>query len=69
MSSENLWCIYQKALATTGVENFRHNYTPLLEDVIQALKPIYQDLSKKELLERCLGCYAQNANESLNQLI
>ncbi|XP_025992970.1 uncharacterized protein LOC105198260 isoform X1 [Solenopsis invicta] len=69
MSGENSWCPYQKALAITGVENFQHNYTPLPENVIQAIKPIYEDLSKDELLERCLGGFTQNANESLNQLI
>lgn len=69
MSGENSWCRYQKALATTGVENFKHDYTPLPQDVIQAIKPIYEDLSKDELLERCLGGFTQNANESLNQLI
>ncbi|XP_044592130.1 uncharacterized protein LOC123270228 [Cotesia glomerata] len=69
MSGENSWCSYQKALATTGVENFNHDYTPLPQDVIEAIKPIYEDLSKDELLERCLGGFTQNANESLNQLI
>lgn len=54
---------------TIGVQNFKHNYTPLPEDVIQAIKPIYEDLSRDELLERCLGSFTQNANESLNQLI
>nr|XP_036230996.1 uncharacterized protein LOC118683174 [Bactrocera oleae] len=69
MSGENSWCSYQKALATTGVENFKHDYTPLPQDVIQAIKPIYEDLSKDKLLERCLGGFTQNANKSLNQLI
>ncbi|CAB3247586.1 unnamed protein product [Arctia plantaginis] len=69
MSGENSWCSYQKALATTGVENFKHDYTPLPLDVIEAIKPIYEDLSKDELLERCLVGFNQNVNESLNQLI
>ena len=68
-SGENSWCPYQKALATTGVENFKHNYTPLPADVMKAIQPVYEDLSKDELLERCLGGFTQNANESLNQLI
>lgn len=69
LRGKNSWCPYQKALATTGVDNFKHKYTPLPEDVIQAIKPIYEDLSKDELLERCLGGFTRNANESLNQLI
>lgn len=68
-SGENSWCPCKKALATTRVKNFRHNYTPLPENVLQAIKPIYEDLSRDEFLERCLGGFTQNANESLNQLI
>lgn len=61
------WCGYQKALAEG--KPFKHEYTPLPEDVLNAIKPIYEDLSKDELLERCLGGFTQNTNESLNQLI
>lgn len=59
------WCAYQKALATTGVINFEHNYDPLPQDVLSALEPIYTDLSKDELLIRCLGGLTQNNDESL----
>ena len=68
-SGENSWCPYQKALATTEVENFKHDYNPLPQDVLKAIKPIYEDLSKDELLERCVGGFTQNNNESLNQVI
>lgn len=63
------WCKYQKALATTGIEDFHHSYEPFPDEVITAIEPIYQDLSKEELLQRCLGGFTQNNNESLNQLI
>ncbi|XP_050464557.1 tigger transposable element-derived protein 1-like [Cataglyphis hispanica] len=33
------------------------------------LKPVYEILSKEELLQRCLGGYTQNNNESYNQKI
>lgn len=33
------------------------------------MKPIYKDLSEDELLERCVGGFTQNNNESFNQLI
>jgi len=33
------------------------------------LLPIYEDLSNDNLLQRCLGGYTQNANESFNGLI
>nr|XP_036678349.1 uncharacterized protein LOC118879563 isoform X2 [Drosophila suzukii]XP_036678357.1 uncharacterized protein LOC118879567 isoform X2 [Drosophila suzukii] len=63
------WCEYQKALATTGIEDFHHSYEPFPDEVITAIEPIYEDLSKDELLQRCLGGFTQNNNESLNQLI
>ena len=66
---KNSWCPYQKALAATGVPNSEHDYNPLPEDVLKAIKPLYEDLSKDELLERCVGGFTQNNNESLNQLI
>lgn len=56
-------------MATTGIKEFRHNYEPLPADVLVAIKPIYEDLSKDALLERCVGGFTQNNNESLNQLI
>lgn len=33
------------------------------------IRPIFKDLSKTELLSKCLEGYTQNANESLNGLI
>ena len=48
---------------------YKHDYDPLPSEVSSAIKPIYEDLSKEELLERCVGGFTQNNNESLNQLI
>ena len=44
-SGEHSWCPYQKSLARKGVENFKHNYTPLPADVMKAIQPVYEDLS------------------------
>lgn len=65
------WCAWQRASATNTLSSFKHDYTPLPDDVLTAMKPIYEDLtiSKDELLERCVGGFTQNNNESLNQLI
>ena len=41
----------------------------LPEAVMEAIKPIYKDLAKTELLTKCLEGYTQNANESLNSVI
>lgn len=47
-----------------------YTHKPALHpDVIEAITSIYQELSKADLLERCLGGYIQNSNESLNALI
>lgn len=37
--------------------------------MIKAIRPIYQQLSSDNLLERCVGGFTQNANESMNNLI
>ena len=39
------------------------------EEIKQHLLPIYEDLSKDNLLERCLGGHTQNANESFNATV
>ncbi|KYN31554.1 hypothetical protein ALC56_14435 [Trachymyrmex septentrionalis] len=44
-------------------ENLRH------EDCLPGADNIYEDLSKKDLLQRCLGGYMQNANESFNSTV
>lgn len=63
------WCAWQRASATNTLSSFKHDYNPLPDDVLTAIKPIYKDLSKDELLQRCVGGFTQNNNESLNQLI
>lgn len=35
----------------------------------EAIKPIYDDLSRDELLQRCLGGYTQNTNECFNKVV
>lgn len=68
-SGEDSWCEWQNAAAANALQSFRHSYTALPTDVLEAIKPIYEDLSKDALLQRCLGGFTQNNNESLNQLI
>lgn len=62
------WCAYQKAQATNSLEKFKH--PPALSEEAQTiLKPIYEDLSKDDLLKRCLGGNTQNNNESFNMCV
>ncbi|XP_036148055.1 uncharacterized protein LOC118647367 [Monomorium pharaonis] len=63
------WCAWQCASAKGELASFKHDYNALPKDVLDAIEPIYKDLSKQELLERCVGGFNQNNNESYNQLI
>lgn len=60
------WCKYQAAQAKG--EAYDHP-PPLHPDVQKHIFSIYQDLSNKDLLERCIGGHTQNANESFNATI
>lgn len=60
------WCKWQSSQATG--QNYVHP-PPLHADVQKHLLPIYEDLSRDDLLTRCLGGYTQNANESFNALV
>ncbi|KZC13116.1 hypothetical protein WN55_05539, partial [Dufourea novaeangliae] len=51
-----------------SLRSFEHAL-PLHPDVQKYLLPIYQDLSKKDLLERCVGDHTQNVNESFNSTV
>ncbi|XP_077277655.1 uncharacterized protein LOC143905880 [Temnothorax americanus] len=44
-------------------------FSTLPKTVLDSIKPIYENLSNDKLLERCVGGYTQNSNESFNQLI
>lgn len=63
------WCTWQRAFASDKLASYSHDYKPLPSDVLTAIKLIYVDLSKEELLERCIGGFNQNNNESYNQVI
>ena len=65
------WCFFQKAIAnkkTPGAHD-KNVGTPLKEEYLKKLLPIYQRLSSDDLLKRCLGCKTQNSNESLHSMI
>ena len=62
---EDSWCSYQRAKATNDLKKYKHK-PPLSSQVFEAIKPVYEDLSREELLERCVGGYTQNSNESFN---
>lgn len=51
------------------LSEFKHDYLPLDPEVEKGLKPIYEDLSQHELLDRYKGSNTQNNNESYNGLL
>lgn len=62
------WCGYNKAIADGTHANFLHK-TIMPSSVMDAIKPIFKDLSHPKLLCRCLGGKTQNNNESINSVI
>lgn len=65
------WCWYQARAHAEDpeIEAALEYDPPLHPDVAEAIYPVYKELSKDDLLNRCLGGYTQNSNESLNALI
>ena len=63
------WCSWQRASASGQLASYKHDYKALPIEVLNAIKPIYKDLSSENLLERCVGGFTQNNNESFNQII
>ena len=61
------WCKHLQA-ETTGDGPQPHN-TTIPPDFIPFVKPIFEDLCKKELLKKCLLGATQNRNESFNALV
>ncbi|GFS95888.1 uncharacterized protein TNCV_2259491 [Trichonephila clavipes] len=70
-AGENAWCFYQSATAN-GEKPNNHKLnvgTPINEKFLSKILPNYQRLASNELLERCIRCGTQNANESLHSMI
>lgn len=61
------WCDFQRAAANGEV--FEHPPATISPMLKEHLLPVYLDLSKDALLERCLGGHNQNANESFNATV
>lgn len=63
---EDSWCSWQCAKATNSLESYTHK-PPLNEVVFNAIKPVYENLSRDDLLNRCLDGYSQIAMKALIQ--
>ncbi|XP_015597790.1 uncharacterized protein LOC107268971 [Cephus cinctus] len=62
------WCTYLKAKVSKSLKDYKHK-PALSSEVQEVLKPIYEDLTKTELFERCFGGHTQNNNESYNHCV
>lgn len=64
------WCFFNKATALKEKPKPHAEMSVRLnETVYKEIKPVYQRLSSKELLERCLSGGTQNVNECLHSVI
>ncbi|XP_023313561.1 uncharacterized protein LOC111693327 [Trichogramma pretiosum] len=62
------WCKWQKAKAQGTLKKFTHN-SSIPEAIMDEIEKTYEELSKPELLVKCIGAFSQNVNESLNHLL
>ncbi|GFY20962.1 uncharacterized protein TNCV_3990061 [Trichonephila clavipes] len=60
------WCRYKKTQLENKVYHHKHKF-PVA--VVEAIRPIFRDLSDPELLKKCLHGNTQNPNESINNVI
>ncbi|KAJ8867103.1 hypothetical protein PR048_032965 [Dryococelus australis] len=65
---DNSWCKFNQAKAKNQ-ENENTHQNPLPEAVMIAIKPVLNDLSKIDLLKRCLHGKTKNTNESFNSAV
>ena len=61
------WCGWQKD-ASNGTNEYKSKHG-LDKPIVDTLIPIYDSLSDRSLLSRCLDSYTQNPNESLNNMV
>jgi hypothetical protein len=61
------WCRFQKDISL-GTSTHKHG-AGLPMEIIKHVKPVFNELSQKSLLEKCLHGKTQNQNESYNSLI
>ena len=66
-TGEQSWCGYQRDLAKQTQEYEHHDVLP--EAVVKCIAPVFDRLSKKELLDKCLHGGTQNRNESFHNVV
>ena len=62
------WCKWQSDIVT-GESTYSPVSNPLQPAVVQEIKPVFESLSSKKLLQGCVNCLTQNQNESVHHAI
>ncbi|KOC61819.1 hypothetical protein WH47_06157 [Habropoda laboriosa] len=65
---EGSWCKWRRAEAKGELESFSHP-PPLNDEVLEAIRPVFENLTSDDLLERCIGGNTQNNNEYFNSCV
>ncbi|GBO39725.1 hypothetical protein AVEN_209198-1 [Araneus ventricosus] len=63
---EDSWCGFKKAEATGSAYKHKNN---LPVAVVEAMRPVFRDLSHPDFLKKCVLVNTQNPNESVNNVI
>lgn len=64
---KNSWFTWQKAKTNEKLHKYKHK--PEMSLVVTgSVRPVYDDLSRDDFFERCVGAFSQNNNKSLNAL-
>ncbi len=67
-NTDESWCKYKKAIRSNEeYDHDKHDHLP--EAVMEAIKPVFKDLTNEELLKKCTHGKTQNANESVHNVI
>ncbi|KYN18206.1 hypothetical protein ALC57_09489, partial [Trachymyrmex cornetzi] len=67
-TGEDSWCSWQKAKSLGTLDTYTHK-PPMSDEIFNAIKPIYEQLTTDDLLTRCIGGYTQNSNENFNSTV
>ena len=66
-TGEDSWCKYRVVQARGEV--YHHKNVPIPNAIMNLLKPIYNRLGSRSLLQKCVHGYTQNANEELHSIV
>lgn len=63
---DEAWCKYKQCTKENKLYTHKNSLDPA---IIEAIKPVFDNLSKPDLLKKCLHGRTQNVNESFNAVL